>query len=325
MPKKKLTAATDVSKINIDPRFVERYKMILGDSYDTFFEYSMRPLKKAIRVNTLKTDIDSFKRSLPKEWEVEKVPWCDEGFWIRNAEEERFDIGNLLEHPLGYIYVQDPASMIPPVVLDAQPGEMVLDMCAAPGSKTTQIAQGMKNRGTVIANDNMPDRLKMLEMNVRRLGIQNVIITQSPGTNLRRLEKKGMYFDKVLLDAPCSGSGTIRKSYRTVTDYSYNFVKKMSQTQKRLILTAFDMLKVGGTLVYSTCTLEPEEDEEVITYLLNERDSARIESIDLPLKSSKPFYSFEGKEFHEDIGKSLRIYPQDNDTEGFFVAKITKK
>jgi 16S rRNA C967 or C1407 C5-methylase (RsmB/RsmF family) len=132
-------------------------------------------------------------------------------------------------------------------------------------------------------------------------------------------------FDKILLDAPCSGSGTIRKSYKVLLNYSLNFVKRTSKLQKQLIETAFKLLKKGGTLTYSTCTLEPLEDEEVINYLLEREKEAELLEITLPMKKSTPFLEWEGKTYNPEISKCLRIYPQDNDTEGFFVAKITKK
>ncbi len=317
------TAIAEKSEINIDPRFEERYREIVGDAYQEFIGCSLTPLRKAIRVNTLKTSVEHFKKNL-KGWKLTQVPWCKEGFWIEHKTEERFDIGNIFEHALGYFYVQDPASMIPPVVLDPKPGDQVLDMTAAPGSKSTQIAQYMQNEGTLVLNDNSYDRLKALEINVRRMGIMNAVITGIQANHLSKLGKNNISFDKILLDAPCSGSGTIRKSYKTILQYSTNFVKTMSKAQKQLITTAFDLLRKGGTLVYSTCTLEPEEDEEIISFLLDAYPEASIEKIDLPLKRSQPILEWNGKTYRKEVKDVLRIYPQDNDTEGFFVAKIRK-
>lgn len=324
MPDKKLTAALmDTGDVYIDPKFEERYRFLLGEKYDDFMEYSLRPLNKAIRINTLKTDVEYVKSRLSS-WDLKPVPWCKEGFWIEAKRHDRFDIGNLIEHSLGYIYIQDPASMIPPVVLDPKPGERVLDMCAAPGSKTTQIAQYMKNEGILVANDNVPERLKALEINIRRIGAYNTIVTYMQGSHLRKIVDDGILFDKILLDAPCSGSGTIRKSYRSIQKYSYNFVRSMSSTQKRLISAAFDMLRPGGILVYSTCTIEPEENEEVISYLIDKNADACVQDIEIGLKRSEPFTSLGDKTYNDDVTKCVRIFPQDNDTEGFFVAKIEK-
>ncbi len=312
-------------KIDIDPKFIEKYKIILGDRYNEFLKISLTPLRKAIRVNTLKITTSEFKNRFSKEWDLKPVPWCKEGFWMSHKKGERADLGNLIEHALGFFYVQDPASMIPPVVLEPKPGDFVLDMCAAPGSKSTQIGQYLKGKGVLLANDNSPDRLKSLEINIRRMGITNALITFTQGAHLDKLLKKDIQFDKILLDAPCSGSGTIRKSYKTLLKYSPGFIKRTSRLQKQLIETAFKLLKPGGTLVYSTCTLEPSEDEEVINHILERESEAEIQDISIPITKSQPFLEWEGKTFHSDISKCLRIYPQDNDTEGFFVAKISKK
>lgn len=323
MSKKKLTASLSDTNIYIDPKFEERYKFLLGDNYEEFLRYSLMPLNKAIRVNTLKIDVESLKKKLFS-WNLKNVPWCKEGFWISNKSDNKYDIGNLIEHSLGYIYIQDPASMIPPVVLEPKENELVLDMCAAPGSKTTQIAQYMKNKGVLIANDNSSDRLKALEINLRRLNALNTIVTLMQGSHLKKLTHNEIFFDKILLDAPCSGSGTIRKSYKSIQRYSYNFVRSMSSIQKRLISTAFELLKVGGTLVYSTCTIEPEENEEVVSFLLDKYSNAKIEIINIDLNRSKPFTNLGDKSFRKEVENCIRIFPQDNDTEGFFVAKITK-
>lgn len=310
--------------INIDPGFIEQYKKILGDRYDEFLKTSLSPLRKAIRVNTLKISVPELKKRFKSEWDFIAVPWCKEGFWMSHKAGERADLGNLLEHALGFFYVQDPASMIPPMVLEPKPGDIVLDMCAAPGSKSTQIGQYLKGEGMLLANDNSPDRLKSLEINIRRMGITNALISFTQGAHLDKLLKKGILFDKILLDAPCSGSGTIRKSYKTLLKYSLNFIKRTSRLQKQLIETAYRLLKPGGTLVYSTCTLEPLEDEEVINHILEREETAEVQDITLPITKSKTFSEWEGKTYRPEISKCLRIYPQDNDTEGFFVAKIKK-
>ena len=324
MPRKKLTGTLmDPTDVAIDPKFEERYRYLLGDTYDEFIRYSLRPLNKAVRVNTLKTTVEKIEQRLSS-WDLKRVPWCGEGFWLSSEEQEKYDIGNLIVHSLGYIYVQDPASMIPPVVLDPKPGEIVLDMCAAPGSKTTQLAQYMQNKGVLIANDNAPERLKALEINIRRMGILNTIVTRMQGSHMKKLSQQGIYFDKILLDAPCSGSGTIRKSYKSIQRYSYNFVRSMSSTQKRLIAAAFEMLRPGGVLVYSTCTIEPEENEEVVSYLLDRFSDAQIEKTTINLNRTKSFTGLGDKKYDPRVKDCIRILPQDNDTEGFFVAKIRK-
>ena len=134
----------------------------------------------------------------------------------------------------------------------------------------------------------------------------------------------GFQFDRILVDAPCSGTGTIRKSLKTLRIWNPNMIGRLCMTQKNLIETAFNNLKKGGILVYSTCSMEPEENEEVVSYLLEKYDNAKLQEIDLKIKRSKPITNFNNKKYHKEISKCLRIWPQDNDTEGFFVAKIKK-
>jgi NOL1/NOP2/sun family putative RNA methylase len=315
------TAIPRTAELQFKEKFVKRYSALTD--IDLFKEYSFSYLRKSIRVNTLKIDVESLVKRLSPEWSLTQVPWCKEGFWIEHkgqGEEKRWDIGNLKEHALGYFYVQEAASMIPPVVLDPQPGECVLDMCAAPGSKTTEMAQMMQNQGVVVANDITSPRLAALGINLQRCGVMNTITAQMPGMVI-----KGLEFDRVLVDAPCSGTGTIRKSLKTIDMWNPKLASFLAKTQRQLIKTGFSLLKKGGTLVYSTCTLEPEEDEGVIDFLLKEFPDAKVEDIDLEIKRSPAVTEFEGKRYSDEVKKCLRIWPQDNDTEGFFVAKIRKK
>lgn len=303
--------------IRIKEKFQEHYSRLTD--WEEFKRYSLSFLRRSIRVNTLKISIPEFKKRLGKEWKLTQIPWCKQGFWIEH-EKGRRDIGNLKEHVLGYFYVQGAVSMIPPIALDPNPGEKVLDMCASPGSKATQIAQYMENKGVLIANDYKGIRMVPLATNIQRMGITNTIITLMQGTQF-----KDFKFDKVLVDAPCSGTGTIRKSLKTLLIWNPKMTKKFSNQQKRLIEKGFENLKKDGILVYSTCSLEPEEDEEVVSYLLDKYPNAKIEEIKLPgLKTSPVILEFDGKKYNSDVKKCLRLWPQDNDTEGFFIARIKK-
>ncbi|MBM3200268.1 NOL1/NOP2/sun family putative RNA methylase, partial [Candidatus Woesearchaeota archaeon] len=199
--------------------------------------------------------------------------------------------------------------------------DLVLDLCASPGSKTTQAAAMMKNKGLIIANDNQISRLKPLQINLQRCGVTNTVITLMEGRWFKNYPRK---FDKIMVDAPCSGIGTIRKSPQTVQWWNPNFIKQMAGIQKQLLESAFGLLNEGGVLVYSTCTLEPEENEGVVDYLIGSYDNAKVENIHLEIKKSEPVSEFEGKTYSPEVKKCLRIWPQDNDTEGFFVAKIRK-
>lgn len=305
-------------EIEMKEEFESRYKKLFGEDYKRFLEYSFSYSRKAIRVNTLKISVDDLKKRLDAQWQMTPVPWCKEGFFLRFKDEDRFDIGNLVEHQLGYIYVQDPSSMIPPIVLNPKAGEVVLDLCSAPGSKTTQIAAMMENRGVIVANDVSGDRVKPLGLNTQRCGVMNTLIV------LRMNKRIEQVFDKVLVDAPCSATGTVRKSLKTLQMWSPSSVKRVCSEQRRVLEEGWNALKPGGTLVYSTCTLEPEENEGMVSDFLQRHNDASIGEIRLDINRSAPIMEWEGKKYDSRVSETLRISPQDNDTEGFFVAKIRK-
>lgn len=309
----------NISEITFKPKFIERYSKLTD--WEEFRTCSLSFLNRSIRANTLKISIKELKKRLEKNWNLEQIPWCKEGFWIEHSKKERRDIGNLIEHSLGYFYTQEAASMIPPIVLEPKPHEIVLDIAASPGSKTTQIAQYMQNEGILIANDYTIERMKPLSINIQRCGVANAVITLMEG---QWFKKSGIEFDKILVDAPCSGTGTIRKSVKTIYIWNPDMIRRLSITQKQLIETGFNLLKEDGVLVYSTCSLEPEENEEVVDFLLKKYDNAELEDIKLNLKRSPAILKFENKKYSEEIKKCLRIWPQDNDTEGFFVAKLRR-
>ena len=206
------------------------------------------------------------------------------------------------------------------MVLDVNEEDKVLDVAASPGSKTTQMAAMMKNKGIIVANEVKYQRLKPLSINLQRCGVLNTVLSLGYGQRI-----KGEY-DKILLDAPCSGTGAIRKSLKTLQIYNRGMIKKLSYDQRDILFNSFKILKRKGTLVYSTCSLEPEENEGVVNSLLEKNDDAYLEEIKIKnLKKSEIVRDFEGKAFNKEIEKCLRIWPQDNNTEGFFVAKIRKK
>ena len=306
----------NAEELEFKDKFVERYSKLTN--FEEFKKYSLSFLRRSIRVNTIKISVPELKKRLEKNWALEQIPWCKEGFCIEHIKKERRDMGNLIEHSLGYFYTQEAASMIPPIVLEPKGTDVVLDMAASPGSKTTQISALMDNKGILVANDINSERMKPLSLNVQRCGITNCIVTMMYGQRF-----SGFQFDKILLDAPCSGTGTIRKSLKTLRIWNPLMVQRLAHTQKSLIEIAFNNLKPGGTLVYSTCSNEPEENEAVIDFLLNKYENAKLEEIKLKnIKRSNAILEFEGNEYNEEIKKCLRIWPQDNDSEGFFVAKI---
>jgi tRNA (cytosine49-C5)-methyltransferase len=308
-------------QIEFKQKFIERYSGLTD--WEEFKKCSLSFLRRSIRVNTLKISINELKKRLEKNWNLQQIPWCREGFYIEHIKKERRDIGNLIEHSLGYFYIQEAASMIPPLVLEPKENDFVLDIAASPGSKTTQISAYMNNKGLLVANDCKTERMKPISINIQRCGVLNCIITLMDG---QWFKNSGIKFDKILVDAPCSGTGTIRKSLKTLRIWNPNMVKRLSITQKQLLETAFDILRENGTLVYSTCSLEPEENEAVIDFLLNKYENAKLEEIKLDnIKRSDPILEFDKNKYNNEIKKCLRIWPQDNDSEGFFVAKVLKK
>ncbi|MBA3063984.1 16S rRNA (cytosine(1407)-C(5))-methyltransferase RsmF, partial [Candidatus Woesearchaeota archaeon] len=157
-----MTRIPGTENIEIKEKFEERYRALLGNDYKKFIEASLSFMRKSIRVNTLKITVDELKKRLEKEWKLTQIPWCKQGFFIEHKKGLRRDIGNLIEHSLGYFYVQEAASMIPAVVLNPKPDDIVLDMCSAPGSKTTQIAAMMQNKGVLVSNDSDYKRMAPL-------------------------------------------------------------------------------------------------------------------------------------------------------------------
>ena len=313
----KLEPISNAENMKFKPLFIERYSQLTN--WDQFREYSLSFLRRSIRINTNLASIAEVKKSIQeKGWQLDPIPWCKEGFWIFHP--DRRDVGNLFEHHLGQIYVQEAASMIPPLVLNPKPGEIVLDMCAAPGSKTTQMAVMMKNKGLIVANDYKGTRLQSLGINLQRSGLTNTIVSLMSGKRFHEFE-----FDKILVDAPCSGTGTIRKSLKTISIWNPGMISKLARQQKELIVSAFENLKSGGEMVYSTCSVEPEENEGVVDYLLEKFDNAEVVKVKLPgLKLAKSVMEFKGKKYNSAVKDVMRIWPQDNDTEGFFVCKIRK-
>jgi NOL1/NOP2/sun family putative RNA methylase len=264
--------------------------------------------------------VDQILKKLDSEWLLRNIPWIVEGFFIEHKEGKRKDIGNIMEHNQGHFYIQEAASMIPVLALNPKPGENVLDMCASPGSKTTQIAQMMNNKGKIIAADVRDDRIAILKRNISRLGVKNCEIVKKSGQQF-----KDVLFDKILVDAPCSGTGTMREQ-EEIDKWNPKIFERVSFEQKSLLHSAYCVLKKGGLLVYSTCSLEPEENELVIDWLLKRHKKTHLEEIKIPnLNRSEPILEYKEMKIDSRIKSCLRLWPQDNDTSGFFVAKIRKK
>ena len=312
-------------KYDMKPLFRQRMESLLTNKAD--FEAFERIVhigpRNFIRCNTLKIQPDELFRRLSLKWDVEQLSQTNPEIILIKTELKPGELGNAIEHLLGYYYVQELSSMLSVIALDPQPNETILDLCAAPGSKTSQIAAKMQNQGNLFANDVKIDRIKILSSTLEKTGVTNAIVTRNDGVNLcQKLSKRRFKFDKILLDAPCSGEGTLRSSPKTFLMWNHKVVESLSRLQKKLIANAINCLKVNGTLVYSTCTHAPEENEHVVNFLLN-NFPVRLESINLPVKSRPGIIEWNGEKFSKEIHKCIRIYPQDNDSEGFFVAKFT--
>jgi len=310
------------------PLFIERITKLLKDKQDVekFFELAKTKARKSIRCNTLKISPNELvKRLKEKGWEI-KQPFSDyPEIIIVQGQLEPGEIGKTKEHVLGYYYVQEITSMMPIISLKPNSEDILLDLCAAPGSKTSQAAALMENKGTIIANDISISRISILSANLERTGVTNTLITRHEGLNLiSKLKKLGMKFDKILVDAPCSGEGNIRNSPRTLLEWSENLLNRLSNTQKRLANFAFQLLKPEGEMIYSTCTYAPEENEQVIQYLLDNNKNIKIQPINLPLKTRPGITTWKNKKFSNELKKAIRIYHHDNNMEGFFLCKIKK-
>ena len=313
------------------PIFKKRFLEMFNESeveYEKFLDFLLMKQRKSFRVNTLKCgDVDSLVDGLrDKGFEISPVPWSRNAFYVNFVEGERIDLGNLYEHFLGLIYVQESTSMCPVELLEI-PEEIdnnfsVLDMAASPGSKTTQIGCLMKNKGILVANELDYRRIGPLRINLERTGISNIVITNLDGRNIEGEER----FDRVLLDAPCSGSGVIRKSTGTIKTYNPKRLKGIANLQFKLFVRAFELLKKGGVMTYSTCSMDPEENEMVVARFLREVPEAELLQAELNgIVLNNKLSAFNDKEFGFDIvDKTIRIWPQDNDTNGFFVAKVRK-
>ncbi|AIE64335.1 16S rRNA (cytosine(1407)-C(5))-methyltransferase RsmF [Enterobacter hormaechei] len=286
-------------------------------SFDDFVAACQRPLRRSIRVNTLKISVGAFLDLVsPYGWQLTPVPWCEEGFWIERDDEESLPLGSTAEHLSGLFYIQEASSMLPVAALfaDGNQPERVMDVAAAPGSKTTQIAARMNNRGAILANEFSASRVKVLHANISRCGIHNVALTHFDGRVFGAALPEA--FDAILLDAPCSGEGVVRKDPDALKNWSVESNLEIAATQRELIDSAFHALRPGGTLVYSTCTLNRDENEDVCLWL-KQRYADAVEFLPLDTLFDSASHAATPEGF-------LHVFPQIYDCEGFFVARLRK-
>lgn len=287
--------------------FLDKMKTLLGDQFPAYEESFSVPAFRGLRVNTLKTEPERLQNLLSVP--LEPVPWIPNGFYY----EEEQKLSKSPYYYGGLYYLQEPSAMTPASLLPVEPGDMVLDLCAAPGGKSTELGAKLKERGMLFANDISNSRAKALLKNLERFGIPNICVTsEEPG---RLAEVFPGFFDKILIDAPCSGEGMFRRDPDMVKDWTHKGPDYYRKIQETIIKEGARMLKPGGCLLYSTCTFDREEDEGVIEALFKEE----------PQMELVPLSRFEGAEDGIGLPGCIRLFPHRLKGEGHFLAMVRKK
>jgi NOL1/NOP2/sun family putative RNA methylase len=299
--------------------FLSKMKSLLGAESDALFASYDEPKAVGLRANPLKTDAATLAKRLS--FETAPVPWCETGLACDAGTAAAAAPGKHPYHAAGLYYMQEPSAMYPAAQLGAMPGERVLDLCAAPGGKTTHLGGAMEGRGLLVANEYEAKRAKALSENVERLGLANcLVLNETPERIAARLPG---FFDRILVDAPCSGEGMFRKDPEAATYWSEGHVAACARTQAAVLDAAYAMLKAGGTLVYSTCTFSPEENERAIEALLARYPDLKL--LPLPqehgVAAGVPAWSASGD---ERLALTARLWPHRVRGEGHYAAKLRK-
>lgn len=309
-----------MERVYLPEEFVRRMKRMLNVDYEDF-EYSYQNYDhQALRFNTLKRGLDEsdYGRIL-KNLGIKKmdpVSWAENGFYYDNQVRP----GKHPYHEMGLYYIQEPSAMSAAALLKPQPGERVLDLCAAPGGKSTQLAAYMKGEGLLISNEIHPDRCSTLAQNIERMGIANAIVTNEECESLSA--RFPAYFHKIQVDAPCSGEGMFRKNHEAPYQWSFQQVKICADRQLMILNEAAKMLMPGGTMVYSTCTFAPEENEGVVDRFLSEHEEFELVEVEAPwFEPGKPIWGNK----REELRRTFRLYPHRLRGEGHFIAVLSKK
>lgn len=297
--------------------FLDSMKEILGEDYEAFLAGFDGQRQYGLRVNTLKMNLEEFERIAP--FHLKKVPWISNGYFY-----EAEDVP--AKHPFysaGLYYLQEPSAMTPASRLKVQPGERVLDLCAAPGGKATELGAALQGEGLLVANDINTARARALLRNLELFGISNSFVTNEPPHVLA--ERFPEFFHKIMVDAPCSGEGMFRKNPAVVDSWQEKGPEYFSKLQREIIVQAADMLLPGGMMFYSTCTFSPLENEKTITHLLKERPDMEV----VPMEDYEGFaeglISYRDEVFDESCKLCRRIWPHKMSGEGHFMALLHKK
>ncbi len=296
--------------MQLPDEFVTKYKKLMGAEANEFLAALNQPSYSGFRENPLKNDhpTSAINQS------AGKVPYVSTGYYGQVN-------GKSLDHVTGWVYSQEPSAMFVGEVVDPQPGERVLDLCAAPGGKTTHLIGKMNNEGLLVANEIFPKRAKILAENLERWGVKNAVVTSESPADLEK--QFPQYFDRILVDAPCSGEGMFRKEPAGIEYWSPDYPAECANRQQKILASAMKMLKPGGVLVYSTCTFAPEEDEQNISWLLN--NYPHLELIPIKKAAGMDDGRPEWADNNGDLKKTVRLFPHHIKGEGHFIAKMINK
>lgn len=290
---------------------MKRYKPIIDD-WEAFKRACEKPLVSTVRKNSIKAG-ENFEERLRQSFEtVEQADWNSNIYRLPETETP----GKSMLHWMGEYYVQEESATIPVTILNPEKGDKILDMAAAPGGKTTQIASSIENNGMVVANDESGRRMKSLHANVYRTGAACVAATNYDGRQLPENEK----YDKILVDAPCSGEADRARRGESA---SIGEIEGLARLQKQLAVKASKLLEDGGTMVYSTCTFAPEENEEVVKHVLEET-GLELEKAETSAEHVRGITEFENREYGEEMQKTIRVYPHHLNSGGIYIAKFKK-
>ena len=245
--------------------FKEDIKLILNNEYDDFISTYNEESFKGLRINTLKL---KNKDILP--FSLTSIPWCGEGFYYTSKDTP----GKHVYHEMGLYYIQEPSAMMVAKNLEINEGDFVLDMCAAPGGKSTQAAAYLNNQGLIVSNEIIPNRAKVLSSNIERMGIKNAVVVSEDTSKLKKRFKN--FFNKIIVDAPCSGEGMFRKIPEAVNEWSRENVLMCAERQKEILKNAVELLQENGRIIYSTCTFSLQEDENIVEWFLSEYTNFKL-------------------------------------------------